>query len=77
MEVHGDLVFRPESRMACINVSIINDGIRGEPVECFNVLAEPGDRRVMVRLPFTTVCIIDGMYHVHCYTYRSVLAFRC
>lgn len=64
MEVHGDLVFTPESKVACINVSIINDGIRGEPVECFNVLTEPRDRRIMVRLPFTTVCIIDGMYHV-------------
>ena len=62
MEVRGDLVFGPESRMACINVSIIDDGIRGESVECFNVLSEAGDRRIMVRLPFTTVCIIDGMY---------------
>ena len=61
MEVRGDLVFMPESRRSCINVSIINDEIRGEPVECFNVLAEAVDRRIMVLLPFTTVCIVDGM----------------
>lgn len=61
-----DLSYEPGSRMACASVTIIDDDIISEPIECFNVIAtDPVEPTITVVADTTTVCIIDtGMYHM-------------
>lgn len=52
--------------MACVSITIIDDDIVSEPIECFSVVAtDPVEPTITVVADTTTVCIIDtGMYDV-------------
>lgn len=60
MALSQELVLESGSTTLCTSVSIIDDSVASEGIECFNVISESVDTRILIRVPSTSVCIMDN-----------------